>query len=334
MNSLHNSNVIANGHRLDALNAIDDEPNLIDCSFADAVVHGLSIKPKRIGSKWLYDRKGAILFEKIVSSPNYYIPRAEASILRTHSAEIADFLGPNGSLLELGSGSSTKVRILLDAMESLRFYLPVEISEAQLLEACQALRRDYPAISIYPVAADYMKEFELPRLARNGKLMAFFPGSTLSNLLPQNSVRFMSRMNAILGPGSMFLIGVDLKKDEASLIRAYNDAYGAIWHFNLNILERINTELGCAFQIEKFRHQAIYNREAGRIESAIYSTEDQEIVVAGESFELARGERIVLEYSHKYDLDEFQALAVDAGWVPREAWVDRDELFSVHLLSN
>lgn len=154
--------------------SIDEEPNLADFSFADAVVHGLSINPKRIASKWLYDEKGACLFEEIVASPHYYIARAEATILRAHSETIAEILGFDGSLLELGSGSSTKVRILLDAMKSLQCYLPVDISELQLLEVSQALRRDYPSLQIHPIPADYTKDFALPPRAREGKLMAFF----------------------------------------------------------------------------------------------------------------------------------------------------------------
>ena len=169
-----NKTVVNNASALLLRTSINEEPNLADFSFADAVVHGLSINPKRIGSKWLYDAEGARLFEDIVASPDYYIPRAEATILRACSTKIADLLGPGGSLLELGSGSSTKVRILLDAMKSLRCYLPVDISELQLLEAAEALRRDYPSVLIHPILADYMKDFELPPHVRKGKLLAFF----------------------------------------------------------------------------------------------------------------------------------------------------------------
>ena len=314
--------------------SIDEEPNLADFSFADGIVHGLSIKPRRIASKWLYDAKGAELFEEIVASPHYYVPRAEAGILRKNSAKIAEALGPGGTLLELGSGSSTKVRILLDAMKSLRCYLPVDISELQLMEASEALRRDYPALQIHPIAADYMKDFELPPQAREGRLMAFFPGSTLGNLLPHNSVGFLRRMGTVLGPDSLFLVGIDLKKNEDVLLQAYNDPDGPIWRFNLNILERMNRELGCSLDQTNFRHQAIYNGEAGRIEAAIFPVSDQEVIVAGHRFKLVKGEPIVLEYSHKYEVEEFRLLAREAGWTPVEAWVDPDNLFSVHLLAN
>lgn len=312
--------------------SIDEEPNLAKFGFADAVVHGLSLKPKRIASKWLYDAEGARLFEEIVASPGYYVPDAEAAILRTHSVEIAEILGSGGSLLELGSGSSTKVRILLNAMRSLRCYLPVDISEAQLLEASETLRRDYPSLLVHPIPADYNRDFELPSLVRDGKLMAFFSGSTLCNLLPHNSVDFLRRMSSVLGSGSLLLVGVDLKKDEAVMLKAYNDPDGPIWHFNLNILARMNRELGTDFDETKFRHEAIYNHEAGRIEAAIYPICDQEINVSSHRLTLRKGEPILLEYSHKYDVEEFQALARQAGWNPRNVWVDPDRLFSVHLL--
>lgn len=314
--------------------SIDEEPNLADFSFADAVVHGLSLQPKRIASKWLYDVEGARLFEEIVASPGYYVPSAEAAILRAHSAEIAEILGPGGSLLELGSGSSTKVRILLNAMRSLRCYLPVDISEVQLLEASETLRRDYPSLLVHPISADYTRDFELPSLVREGKLMAFFPGSTLCNLLPHNSVNFLRRMNSVLGPESLFLVGVDLKKDETVMLRAYNDPDGPIWHFNLNILARMNRELGTELDWKNFRHEAIYNHKAGRIEAAIYPVCDQEITIASHPLIMREGEPIVLEYSHKYDIEAFQALAREAGWKPRHAWVDPDGLFSVYLLMN
>jgi uncharacterized SAM-dependent methyltransferase len=179
-----------------------------------------------------------------------------------------------------------------------------------------------------------MKPFELPPLARQGRIAAFFPGSTLCNLLPHNSAAFLRRMAGILGPGSLFLAGVDLKKDEATLLRAYNEVDGPIWHFNLNILDRMNRELGADFDRTAFRHEALYNRAAGRIEAALVSLRDQQARVAGETVALARGERIVLEYSHKYEVAEFQDLARSAGWTPVEAWVDDRRLFSVHLLAN
>jgi dimethylhistidine N-methyltransferase len=249
--------------------SIDEEPNLAEFGFAEAVRHGLSLRPRRIASKWLYDAAGSRLFEAICDSEGYYVPRAEAAILRAKGAPIARALGRGVGLVELGSGSSTKVRLLLDALEAPRCYVPIEISQEQLAQAAERLRDDYPDLPILPLALDYMKPFELPPLARQGRIAAFFPGSTLCNLLPHNSAAFLRRMAGILGPGSLFLAGVDLKKDEATLLRAYNEVDGPIWHFNLNILDRMNRELGADFDRTAFRHEALYNRAAGRIEAAL-----------------------------------------------------------------
>lgn len=314
--------------------SIDEEPNLAEFDFAEAVRHGLALRPRRIASKWLYDGPGSRLFEAICESEDYYIPRAEAAILRAQGDAVARALGPNVSLVELGSGSSTKVRHLLDVLESPRCYVPIEISQEQLAAATGRLSADYPDLPILPLALDYMKPFELPSPARQGRVAGFFPGSTLCNLLPHNTVAFLRRMAGVLGPGSLFLAGVDLKKDETVLLRAYNEVDGPIWHFNLNILDRMNRELCADFDRAAFRHEAVYNRAAGRIEAAIVSLRDQRATVAGESVALARGERILLEYSHKYEVPEFQALARSAGWTPLEAWVDERRLFSVHLLAN
>jgi dimethylhistidine N-methyltransferase len=314
--------------------AIDEEPNLAAFGFAQSVAHGMTLQPKRIASKWLYDAEGSRLFDDIVASPRYYLPRAEMEILRTRAPAIASAAGPDASLVELGSGSSTKVRILLDALIEPRCYVPIEISEEQLKGAAAAILRDYPLMAVSPLAADYTKDFELPASVQGGRVMAFFPGSTLCNLLPHNSVGFLRRMHAILGPDALFLAGVDLKKDEATMLAAYNDPEGAIWRFNLNVLDRMNRELGTGLDRSAFRHAATYNRAAGRIEAAIYPLADEEFTILGRPVALAAGEPIVLEYSHKYRVDEFQNLAREAGWTPVEAWTDSANLFSVHLLSN
>jgi dimethylhistidine N-methyltransferase len=310
------------------------EPNLTDFDFEESVAHGLSLRPRRLASKWLYDDIGAALFEGIVASPGYYAARAELEILQAHGPEIARALGPRGSLVELGSGASVKVRRLLDAMPDLARYVPVEISEAQLQEAAAAIRADYPDLEVVPIAADFTRDFDLSRVVGDGPVLGFFPGSTLCNLLPDNSEAFLRRMHALLGPDSLFLVGVDLQKDEAVLRRAYNEPGGAIWDFNLNILARMNRELDAGLDPADFRHEAIYNREAQRIEAGIYPLRDLSVTVAGQDFDLPAGQPIVLEYSHKYTLDSFAALAARAGWSTLDAWTDRERLFSVHLLTN
>lgn len=313
---------------------LDAEPNLADLDFERSIAHGLSLRPRRIASKWLYDDAGAALFEDIVASPTYYVPRAERQILSDHGPEIAEALGENGSLVELGSGASTKVRLLLDAMPNLHRYVPVEISEAQLLKAADDIRADYSALDVVPIAGDFTKFITLPPAVRDGPVMGFFPGSTLCNLLPQNSAGFLRRMHSILGADSLFLVGVDLQKQTETLLSAYNDPGGAIWHFNLNIVDRMNRELGTSLNKADFRHEATYNIDAGRIEAAIYPLRDRQIDVTGQTFDLAAGEPIVLEYSHKYTLDGFRALAESAGWMTVNAWTDAENLFSVHLLTN
>lgn len=312
----------------------NDEPNLADLDFGASVAHGLALRPRRMASKWLYDDRGAALFEDVVASAGYYVARAELEILDGHAAEIGRVLGEGGSLVELGSGASTKVRRLLDAMPGLGRYVPVEISEAQLHEAAAAIRLDYPGLDVVPIAADFTKDFDLPDVVRHGPVLGFFPGSTLCNLLPPNSEAFLRRMHRLLGPDSYFLAGVDLDKDPATLLRAYNDPGGAIWDFNLNILDRMNRELGTGLDKADFRHEATYNREDRRIEAAIYPLRDLTVTVRGEVFDLPAEAPIILEYSHKYTLETFADLATRAGWSTVDAWTDRDDLFSIHFLSN
>ena len=312
----------------------DNEPNLTDLEFEESVAHGLSLRPPRLASKWLYDDVGAALFEGIVASPGYYAARAELEILQAQAPEIDRILGPDGSLVELGSGASVKVRRLLDAMPDLARYVPVEISEAQLQESAAAIRADYPELEVVPIAADFTRDFALPDVVADGPVLGFFPGSTLCNLLPENSEAFLRRMHILLGDNSLFLVGVDLQKDEETLLGAYNDPDGAIWDFNLNILDRMNRELGTALDKSDFRHEAIYNRDAHRIEAGIYPLRDLSVTVAGRRFDLPADQPIVLEYSHKYTLESFAALAARAGWRTLNAWTDSQQLFSVHLLTN
>lgn len=312
----------------------DAEPNLADFDFEASVAHGLALRPRRLASKWLYDDIGAALFEGIVASPGYYAARAELEILQAHGPEIARALGPGGSLVELGSGASVKVRRLLDAMHDLTRYVPVEISEAQLRESAEAIRSDYPDLEVTPIAADFTKDLDLSEVVGDGPVLGFFPGSTLCNLLPRNSEAFLRRMHAVLGADSLFLVGVDLQKDEAVLRRAYNEPGGAIWDFNLNILERMNREFDAGLDKADFRHEAIYNTDAQRIEAGIYPLRDLSVTVAGRRFDLPAEQPIILEYSHKYTLEGFAALAARAGWATLNAWTDREKLFSVHLLTN
>lgn len=320
--------------RLTTSPATDAEPNLADLGFEASLAHGLGLQPRRIASKWLYDDIGAALFEGIVATPAYYIPQAERAILQASGPAIARAFGDGGSLVELGSGASTKVRWLLDVMPTLDRYVPIEISEAQLRTAASSIRADYPGLEVVPIAADFTRPFELPPAVRDGPVLGFFPGSTLCNLLPVNSEAFLGRLHSILGPDSLFLVGVDLRKDTDILLRAYNDPGGPIWDFNLNIIDRMNRELGTAIHKAAFRHAATYNAVEGRIEAAIYPMKDMSVTIGDQTFELVAEEPVVLEYSHKYTMEGFAALAQRAGWATLDAWTDENKLFSVHLLTN
>lgn len=313
---------------------IDAELDPADHDFEASVAHGLSLRPRRLQSKWLYDDRGADLFEGIVASPHYYMARAELEILQARGPEIAEALGAGGSLVELGSGASVKVRRLLDAMPDLIRYVPVEISQAQLLAAAAAIRRDYPRLEVMPLIADFTRKFDLPAVIGQSRVLGFFPGSTLCNLLPENSEAFLRRMHSVFGPDSLFLVGVDLQKPEGVLRRAYNEPGGAIWDFNLNIVDRINRELGADLDKADFRHEALYNTEVHRIEAGLYPLRDLTLKVAGQSFHLAAEQPIILEYSYKYTLESFAALSARAGWRTLNAWTDSDGLSSMSLLTN
>lgn len=312
----------------------EDEPNLADLDFEASVARGLTLRPRRFASKWLYDDRGAALFEDIVASDSYYVGRAELEILEAYAPEIGETIGHGGTLVELGSGASRKVRTLLDAMPDLARYVPVEISQAQLIEAAAAVRADYPGLEVLPVAADYTRDFDLPEGVRDGPVLGSFLGTTLCNFLPANSEIFLRRMHGLLGENSWFLAGVDLDKDPARLVEAYNDPGGPLWDFNLNILQRMNRELGTTLAAADFRHEAIWNPEHRRIEAGLYPRRDLSVTVAGQAFDLPAGEPIILEYSHKYSIEAFAALAARAGWRSVTAWTDRDQLASIHLLTN
>lgn len=319
---------------MDSAELFEDEPNLADLDFEASVARGLTLRPRRFASKWLYDDRGAALFEDIVASEAYYVGRAELEILETYASEIGEIFGTGGTLVELGSGASHKVRRLLDAMPGLARYVPVEISQAQLIWAAAAIRADYPALEVLPVAADYTREFDLPAGVTDGPVLGSFLGTTLCNFLPANSEAFLRRMHALLGTSSWFLVGVDLDKDPDRLVAAYNDPGGALWDFNLNILRRMNRELGTSLEAADFRHEAVWNPEYRRIEAGLYPRRDLSVTVAGQMFDLPAGEPIILEYSHKYSIEAFAALAARAGWRSVTAWTDKDQMASIHLLTN
>jgi L-histidine Nalpha-methyltransferase len=300
-------------------------------SFRDAVLRGLGRTRKSIPCKFLYDTRGSALFEAICRLPEYYPTRTEIAILQENAGEIAEQIGPHGRLIEFGSGASTKARILLQALDRPVAYVPVDISREHLRDAAASLAEDFPWLPVVAVCADYTRPFPLPPLpGPDGKRVGFFPGSTIGNFEPDAAVDFLANYARVLGRGGEMLIGVDRKKDPRILEAAYNDRAGVTAEFNLNLLERINRELDGDLKIDHFEHVAFYNDTEGRIEIYIRSLANQEAWIAGKLVLFGKGELIHTEYSYKYSILEFNALAARAGFHPLRIWTDPGELFSVH----
>lgn len=298
------------------------------------VLAGLHRPQKTTSPKFLYDRRGSQLFDRICELDEYYPTRTELAIMKRHVGEMASLLGPGCLLIEFGSGSSLKTRILLDHLDDLAIYVPVDISRGHLLEAAEAINADYPALDVLPVCADFTKPFTLPPCDRPvTRRVVYLPGSTIGNLSQGGAAALLADTVALVGNGGGLLIGVDLKKDPAVLERAYNDAEGVTAAFNKNLLRRLNRELDADFDLDTFRHKAIYNAAQGRIEMHLVSDRDQAVRVDGEEISFAAGETIHTENSHKFTLDGFAALARPAGWKVRHVWTDPDRLFSVQYLT-
>jgi L-histidine Nalpha-methyltransferase len=299
--------------------------------FAQAVLAGLSKRPRSIPSRFLYDAVGSALFEDITRLDEYYPTRTETALLERHGDEIAVLSGGVDLLVEFGSGSSRKTSLLIDALPALDTYIPIDVSESFLAEAAKRLEAEHDGLTVKPHVGDFTRTRALQGAAR-GNWLGFFSGSTIGNLTHDEAHDFLSNAAQLLGAGSAFLVGVDLKKSLDILLPAYDDADGVTAAFSLNLLARINRELDGDFDTTRFAHQALYNDEKGRIEIYLESLEAQRVQVMGRSFSFAKGERIHTENSHKYSVPEFQELAQGAGWQPVKAWTDESDLFSLHLL--
>jgi dimethylhistidine N-methyltransferase len=296
----------------------------------DEIIEGLQRDEKMISPKYFYDERGSQLFDEITRLPEYYPTETELAIMQDNIGEIADLIGEQASLIEFGSGSSTKIRVLLDHLKSLAVYVPVDISEEHLVAAAENLKADYPDLEILPVVADFMQPFDLPSpTIMPVKNVVFFPGSTIGNFTEDAALDLLRVMHHEARAGGALLIGVDLQKDSETLEAAYNDSRGVTAEFNLNMLRHINREYGANFDLDAFEHRAEYNRERGRIEIHLDSTSDQLIQLGDEEIEIAAGEAILTEYSHKYTLEGFAAMARKAGFQVRRVWTDRRRLFSV-----
>ncbi|MCG8562304.1 MAG: L-histidine N(alpha)-methyltransferase [Hyphomicrobiales bacterium] len=300
--------------------------------FAEAVLDGLARDVKEIPCRFLYDARGSVLFEEITQLPEYYPTRTEIGLLESHAPDIAKRAGSGCALVEFGSGSSRKTGKLIDQLDDLAAYVPIDIAHEALSEAADRLTARNPDLTILPVHADFNQDVQLPGAVQEAPKLGFFPGSTIGNLTQDEAADFLNVAGDLLGPESAFVVGVDLKKDTDILIPAYDDAQGVTADFNLNLLHRINRELDGDFDVSQFAHEVIYNPDAGRIESYIVSLADQEAHVLGEPVAFSEGERIHTESSHKYAVDEFQTLARANGWQPSEVWTDPQDLFSLHYL--
>lgn len=299
--------------------------------FGQDVLDGLSHQPKKLSPKYFYDHAGSELFEEITRLPEYYPTRTELAILRDRAADIDAFIPDGAALVEFGAGSTTKVRLLLEASK-FAAYVPVDISGDFMNAQAQALRADFPDLAVHPVVADFTETFALPDAVADMPKVGFFPGSTLGNFEPHEANAFLRSAREILGQNGRLLIGVDLEKDEKLLSAAYNDAAGVTAQFNLNVLKRIARDLGGDIDMSAFTHRAIWNRERHRIEMHLISRKPQSVRVLGRSFAFRAGESIHTESSYKYSIDRFKALARGAGWATQASWTDDAGLFSVHAL--
>jgi dimethylhistidine N-methyltransferase len=303
------------------------------------VLQGLAQSPRRLPCKLLYDARGSELFERITQLPEYYCTRVELGILREHAHEMARHIGPDALLVELGSGSSRKTRLLLDQLLRPQAYVPIDISPSALDASVRALRRRYPEIEVRPLVADYTRSFELPLTAAElsaaaGKLTWFFPGSTIGNLEPEAAVAFLRRLRQLGEGRQQWLIGVDTPKDRSILEPAYDDAQGVTAAFNLNLLQVVNRRCAASFLGQGFRHRALWKPEEGRVEMQLVSRYRQTVRIAQQRLQLEAGEIIVTEHCYKYEPEAFASLVARAGFGVERVWLDAQRRFSVHLLQS
>ncbi|MGM0588040.1 MAG: L-histidine N(alpha)-methyltransferase [Bacteroidota bacterium] len=304
----------------------------INTHMLDEVLETLRRPQKCLPSKYFYDERGSRLFEQICDLEEYYPTDADLEIMSRYIAAITDQLGSGIELIELGSGSSRKTRLLLEELEDLAAYMPVDISEEFLQQVADQLREDYPGLKVIPIAADYTRPFQIPDAAQSyTKRVAYYPGSTIGNFTPENARNFLGVINSLVQPDGGLLVGVDLKKDKEILERAYNDSQGITAAFNKNILIRLNRELGADFKVDQYEHRALFNKEEGRIEMHLVSQTDQTVTIDHTEFYIQQGETIHTENSYKYSLEEFEKL-VAPHFEVEQVWTDSRDYFSVQYL--
>ena len=300
---------------------------------AGDVLRGLASSPKRLPSKYFYDARGSELFEAITRQPEYYLTRVELALLADRGQEIAAAVGPRTHVVEPGSGSGRKTRLLLDALHEPVAYTPIDISRAALLASAQRLDREFGDVEVLPVLADFTQPVPLPHPARPAdSALVFFPGSTLGNFTRAESVRLLAAMRATMGEGGAALLGLDLEKDPAIVEAAYNDAAGITAEFTLNLLRRLNRDVGSDFDLDAFAHRARYLATEGRIVTTLESLREQTVTVEGRGFAFARGEQMHVEQSQKYTDARLAALAAEAGLRVVDGWNDGRDWFGLRLL--
>jgi dimethylhistidine N-methyltransferase len=316
---------------------IDRHPSALSglARFRDDVLHGLTLPRKALPCKYLYDERGSALFDEICELDEYYLTRTELAILDRYVAEMAEAIGPDCELIELGSGSSVKTRLLLENLREPRAYIPVDISAEPLIRSAWELGRLFPALEIIPVCDDFTGPFDLPETGPPpaSRRVVFFPGSTIGNFRPEAALRLLDAIARLVGPGGGLLIGFDLDKDESIVWPAYNDRRGISAAFNLNLLARINRELGADIDVEAFEHRANYVRAKERVELYLVGRSKQVFRVAGREFALAPGESIHTEDSYKYTREHFARLTARAGLSLDSEWIDDKRYFCVQFLT-
>lgn len=308
----------------------DGQASLADPHFRADVLNGLTARPRAIPARWFYDRRGSELFEQITELPEYYPTRTEMGILRAACPEVAEIAGKGRAVIEFGSGSSTKTPILLEAVAP-SAYVPIDISGDFLRASSRELSHAFPDLLVLPFEADFMRPLTLPRAVADAPKLGFFPGSTIGNMIPLMAVDLLRAMRASLSEGAMLLIGMDRIKDPGVLVPAYDDAAGVTAAFNINLLDRINRELGGTVPLDAFRHRAIWNDDRARIEMHLEATRAADFTVDGRDFSIGEGETIHTENSHKYGPRDARILLRSGGWTPIAEWTDPDDRFALYL---
>lgn len=300
--------------------------------FRSDILFGLSLPQKRLSAKYFYDAEGSRLFDQITELDEYYPTRTEFGIMRRHAPDMAERCGSRCLLIELGAGSLTKARLLLDRLDRPTGFVPVDVSGEHLHSAARELSDDYPSLDVRPICADFTTEFQVP-VRSMGRKVVYFPGSTIGNFDPADAEDLLRKIAKLVGPGGGLLLGVDLRKETTTLEAAYNDRLGVTAAFNLNLLERMNRELGADFDTARFRHRAFYNTVRSRIEMHLISTANQRVRIDETEFQFRRGESIHTENSYKYDLTELSRRATACGLRTDAVWTDAKQYFAVTYLT-